>query len=560
MRIVVVSGHMTDQPDRTTPRFPESTVWRVRLETRRQFTRWGITAGDVLICGGARGADLIAADEARRLGAKVRLVLAEPEETFVPHSVAGAAPAWVDAFRSVREHADVVVIDPPGDGSIHEAANRRILDDAMVLDPAERFGLLVWNGATGDGPGGTADMAAEMKRQNMERYGIDPQPRRSADRQWQPGHKKLLALDGGGIRGILSLGILDHIEAQLRAVHGNDDLVLADFFDYIAGTSTGAIIATLLSKGLSVEEIRDKYKSLGGKVFKLDPRRLLVSLHASAPLLRELHEMLGDATLGDPELRTLLLVVMHRADSDSPWPLSNCPSAKYNRPERVLENGNDRNLDLSLAKVVRASTAAPLFFPPQDLKVGARTWSFQDGGVTPYNNPSSVLFTMATAPEYEVEWPTGDTNILLASIGTGSALAASHSKLILRRLPGLPGVFMNGSSYTQDLQCRILGTTRFGAAVDREVGTVPHGQGQMAYARYNVSFDPHDPWLPERLARLPDGKTLVSRYQSVSKLGPKKLSQMNTMAHFDQLHELGDLAGHLVDIPRHFQGFVPKAE
>jgi hypothetical protein len=223
----------------------------------------------------------------------------------------------------------------------------------------------------------------------------------------------------------------------------------------------------------------------------------------------------------------------------------------------VLENGNDRNLDLSLAELVRASTAAPLFFPPQSLKIGARTWSFQDGGVTPYNNPSSVLFTMATVPEYGVGWPTGDTNMLLISVGTGSAAAASTSALLLRRLPSLPGVFMNGSSSTQDLQCRVLGTTRFGAPVDREVGAVPHGQGQMAYARYNVSLDAEDTWLPERLAELPDGKTLLSQYHAIAALGPKKLSKMNTMAHFSELHDLGDIAGRLIDVPNHFRGFVP---
>src|SRR3954468_16407700 len=65
------------------------------------------------------------------------------------------------------------------------------------------------------------------------------------------GPRKLLACDGGGIRGMISIEILGQIEAELRNAAGKPDLVLADYFDYVAGTSTGAIIATLVSLGFS---------------------------------------------------------------------------------------------------------------------------------------------------------------------------------------------------------------------------------------------------------------------------------------------------------------------
>src|SRR5262245_32644775 len=69
------------------------------------------------------------------------------------------------------------------------------------------------------------------------------------DRLQKTGGRKLLACDGGGIRGIISVEILAKIEADLRAGSGQPDLVLADYFDYVAGTSTGAIIATLVALG-----------------------------------------------------------------------------------------------------------------------------------------------------------------------------------------------------------------------------------------------------------------------------------------------------------------------
>ena len=70
--------------------------------------------------------------------------------------------------------------------------------------------------------------------------------------------RKLLALDGGGIRGLITVEVLAEIEDQLRRDRG-DGFRLADEFDYVAGTSTGAIIATCLALGMSVAEIRDFY-------------------------------------------------------------------------------------------------------------------------------------------------------------------------------------------------------------------------------------------------------------------------------------------------------------
>jgi patatin-like phospholipase/acyl hydrolase len=72
------------------------------------------------------------------------------------------------------------------------------------------------------------------------------------------GPRKLLALDGGGIRGIITIEVLAKIESLLQEKLGADDkFLLADYFDYIAGTSTGAIIASCLSWGIRVSEVRE---------------------------------------------------------------------------------------------------------------------------------------------------------------------------------------------------------------------------------------------------------------------------------------------------------------
>jgi predicted acylesterase/phospholipase RssA len=82
------------------------------------------------------------------------------------------------------------------------------------------------------------------------------------DRIDRKGQKKLLAIDGGGIRGVLSLEVLQKIESLLKEQSGNPQFVLADYFDYIAGTSTGGIIAAGLSIGMPVQGQSDPATSL----------------------------------------------------------------------------------------------------------------------------------------------------------------------------------------------------------------------------------------------------------------------------------------------------------
>ena len=82
------------------------------------------------------------------------------------------------------------------------------------------------------------------------------------DRVSSPGPKKLLAFDGGGIRGVITLEVLRRLESMLAEQLGaGDDFVLGDYFDYIGGTSTGAVIAAGLAKGLRVGQLLDLYVS-----------------------------------------------------------------------------------------------------------------------------------------------------------------------------------------------------------------------------------------------------------------------------------------------------------
>jgi len=308
------------------------------------------------------------------------------------------------------------------------------------------------------------------------------------------GPRKLLSLDGGGLRGLISLQILQRMEALLREHRKRPDLVLADEFDYIAGTSTGAIIAAGLALGKPVDDMIGLYRRLGPVLFE---KRMLVmrywSKYKDGPLKEALQDEFGaDTTFGDDRLRTLLLCVLHNSSTDSPWPLSNCTRAKYNDRARP-----DCNLDVPLWKVVRASTAAPLFFPPETVTLGPRTFVFQDGGITPYNNPAFILYVMATAHPYGLGWAEGADNMLIVSVGTGASAATRpglerNDVNVLSNARHIVSFLMNSASAEQDRLCRFMGACRFGAALDREVGDLMNVErrepARFSYVRYNADI------------------------------------------------------------------------
>lgn len=324
-----------------------------------------------------------------------------------------------------------------------------------------------------------------------------------------PAPKKILACDGGGILGLISVEILAKLEADLRAARNDPNLVLADFFDFACGTSTGAIIAACVSAGMSMGDIRKFYVDSGEQMFdKASVFKRLRYSYNDEPLAKKLRDELnralghgpGDApaALGDENLRTLLMMVLRNHTTDSPWPVSNNPYAKYNQRGR-----RDCNLNLPLWQLVRASTAAPTFFPPEVVTFAPGTpdeysFIFVDGGVTTYNNPAFLAFQMATAAPYQVNWATGVENMLIVSVGTGGAAKArpgleEDDLWLLDHAKSIPSALMNAASAGWDMACRTLGECRYGGEIDREIGDMVAAPGvsnwtgakQFAYVRYD---------------------------------------------------------------------------
>jgi uncharacterized protein len=197
---------------------------------------------------------------------------------------------------------------------------------------------------------------------------------------------KAVAIDGGGIRGLIPALVLAEIETRTgRAI--------ATMADVIAGTSTGAIIACALAKphAMPAARIAEIYEQDGPKIFDASLLRRIVTvdgyvneLYSDKGLVESLRTHLGDAKLTEATTRTLITTYDLQG-----------------RAELLLRSDRD---DVSLVDAAHASSAAPTYFEP--LRLGNRT--LIDGGVGAIN-PS--LYAYAEA---------GGNPSLLLSLGTGS--------------------------------------------------------------------------------------------------------------------------------------------
>ncbi len=330
------------------------------------------------------------------------------------------------------------------------------------------------------------------------------------------GSRRILALDGGGLRAFFTLEVLVRLEELVRQRLGRPDAVLADHFHLIAGTSTGAIVGAFLAWGLPVARIRELYLETAGRMFHRyrNPLRWVWRARYNEDVLTGflrrffVEEDGREAALGSTRLRTLYLAVMRNVSTGSAWPLCSHPALKYNAASRP-----DSNLLIPLWQIVRASTAAPTFFAPERIAFGGRDFRFVDGGITPYNNPALIAALMATEPAYRIRWPRGENRLHVLSVGTGHTRTkytnlgtgfwnwqGSVPVVVTKTITAL----IEGASQQQDFLCRVLGRCLYGPEIDREVGDLiehaleaseakaPDEPRRFSYVRYNTDFPEMD--------------------------------------------------------------------
>lgn len=322
------------------------------------------------------------------------------------------------------------------------------------------------------------------------------------------GPKRLLALDGGGIRGLVTLGYLQAIERLLRNRYRRPDYRLADYFDFIGGTSTGAIIATLLSLGWNVADVTRAYIELAEEVFRpnhywgLGPiGRVLASRYDAAPMEAVLRRLLGERALDSTDILTGLMIIAKRVDTASVWPIVNMPAHLYFN-DRVVEGGliAAGNRHFKLWELLRASTAAPTMFRPKrigEIRV-LQSAVFVDGAISSHNDPALQLLMAATLDGFGLGWPLGAERLLLCSAGTGMYKRTAPLDSVERYtnldwaqllVPQIIGDSMN----LIETILQWLSVSPTARSIDRTIGTVAPklggAQGLLHYLRYNIQLD-----------------------------------------------------------------------
>jgi len=201
-----------------------------------------------------------------------------------------------------------------------------------------------------------------------------------------------IAIDGGGIRGVIVTKALSLLEEQLgKPVH--------KIFRLAAGTSTGSIISAGIASGLTAAQLHQLYVSLGGTVFKKSWRTFFWPLtrfrFPHEPLVKALHEQIGDKTMGDfwtaspptDVVITTFDVVANKTCFVKPWKI------EYK--------------DWPVTQAILASCSIPTYFPVVEGR-------YVDGGVGSYANP---CYLAAYEARFCLKWNPKETTLI--SLGTG---------------------------------------------------------------------------------------------------------------------------------------------
>jgi patatin-like phospholipase/acyl hydrolase len=253
---------------------------------------------------------------------------------------------------------------------------------------------------------------------------------------------RILALDGGGIRGVITAAILERLELAQPGFMKTIDL--------FAGTSTGGILALGLASGMSPTDARLLYERSGSKIFAFniideirDLGQLIGADYSNSPLKVELVNKFGDMTLGDlPKKVVISSFELDNKSADPSKPRNWKPKFFHNFP------GPDSDADQKVIDVALRTSAAPTYFPIYQ--------GYVDGGVVA-NNPSLCALAQAMHPD------TGKQklrDIRLLSIGTGlnpkyiPEIDANWG--LVQWAPHLISLILEGSVGLADYQCKQL--------------------------------------------------------------------------------------------------------
>jgi patatin-like phospholipase/acyl hydrolase len=274
---------------------------------------------------------------------------------------------------------------------------------------------------------------------------------------------RILSIDGGGIRGILPGQVIVSLEKKLQQKTNNPDARVADYFDLIAGTSTGGILTCLyLCPGekdptrprFTASEAVDLYLKNGSDIFKEDLRHKIASFgglneekYPSASIEHLLKEYFGDLKLS--QLLKPCIITSYNI---------------YNRSTHFFTQHDAKDkpgYDYLLREVARSTSAAPTYFEPsRAFSLSGVSYPLVDGGVFA-NNPALCAYAEARQQfkrEDGAKKVTA-TDMFMLSIGTGSVKKSyDYDKATgwgsLGWIQPILDIMMSGASDTVDFQLK----------------------------------------------------------------------------------------------------------
>ena len=350
------------------------------------------------------------------------------------------------------------------------------------------------------------------------------------------GPKRILSLDGGGVRGAVSIAFLERLEKTIEGIEGKPT-ALCDWFDLIGGTSTGAIIACALALGYRASDIHAFYNSFSQRVFRRSRWRVsgIWSKFDAGNLMKELTAIIGPRTLGTNDLRTGLAILTKRVDTGSSWIVTNNPRSKYwDTPPDGSFLGNRH---YPLANLVRASTAAPYYFDPEKITIAPDSppGLFVDGGLSPHNNPALYLWLVASLPQYGLLWSPGPDNLTIVSVGTGThrSVTDGTGSWLARNFSLAVHALVTQVSDSQELALGLmswLGDSPTKWLFNSELGdlgqvSAPGNNPLFRFLRYDIRLEQQ--WLHEELD------------VNLDKPAITKLCRMDAPENIPTLYELG---------------------
>ncbi len=275
---------------------------------------------------------------------------------------------------------------------------------------------------------------------------------------------RILSLDGGGIRGVIPGVILSYLENKLQT-KDKSNLKIGDYFDFIAGTSTGGILAcAYLMRGnnntarYGADDAVNLYLKDGGDIFRRNAFKkifsgfgLLDEKYSAEELEKNIYNLFQETTL-DSFIKPCLITSYEITARNAYF---------FNSAE-----AKDPLYNFKVKDVARATSAAPTYFEPACIKsVAGQSFSLVDGGVFA-NNPAlcayaearKLLFSSLLNDPLKPDKPSAK-DMMFVSVGTGTVKKPYHYKDFkdageLAWLQPILDILMSGNAETVDYQLR----------------------------------------------------------------------------------------------------------